>query len=639
MSYFGNNNGIDDTKQSRQEILEKANLMLNSMLKTLGSNYITSNDYAYYAVKLKALAFEAARIITNAEDIYNDLIFATTRPEFMYQNIETFLFFNSSYSFSNVDDGAARNFLLALIKAYFNGATKSSIEAALALGVDNKATVTLDELYLEGRANQALDPVPLQHAFLVSIIVENNNLDIVQLQNNITFLTNLIKPAHTNMTTRFVFSEPTESFAGRDTDVFNAQIFDYGYEDLRKNAFLPLEIFVPSETAYLISPTLIHTRYGPISNGSGVLIDDVSEVTVYVNGNAVTVVSVDALNGLITLADPIPSGATVLVSYSYLRRHFEYLVTNNLETVLNQFDSYDDTLPSNKYSSLIWSPTLNVPDKTPVVCDYKYSGFDALDTSLLNDPNTLVFNKVSSRDKLNDFTVFESYLYDDQPAVTLNYGVPLFVLRQELPSAVQDTSRTAFVLNDPMSLMNSAVSSLIGATTNFLSQGDPIQKVYTQLDVVSDCSGTSLDRLKPVNETAWSMDLDYTQDSDVYDKFNYSEPDNILLLNRPSNVLNSDSVLIVPPLYFNGVPQFINIGRSTMSLDDLEIEPDQVSTPTDSFSADIVYNLVGTLSVGRSTLFPYFLASFAPIAEELTAFFVGPDSQLSVVFRTPTGFP
>lgn len=590
--------GIDDSKEKRQMTLDKANLILNSLLAALASNYVRDNAFPLIAVQLKALAFEAARIIITSEDIYNDLIFTTTRFDFIWQNIESFLFAGQNYSFSSDTDVAVRSFLLALIQAYFQGATVASMEAAVALAVQGQATVTITELFLEaqGIANPTFDTIPLQHNFLIAINVGSNTTDIIQLQNNINFLISLIKPAHTASQIRFVFTEPGGTFneggafGGKCIQIFNSDgsplitpdgyevfqkvvpyqicdafhldYFQYGYEDLRFDPYASTDNPVTGESPYLPTPTTIKTRYGPLSDGNGNLISNVDQVSVTVNGNAVTVLSVDALLGLVTLAAPVPNGATVLINYSYLGRYFGFMSLNDPHYLLNQFDSYDETIAGFRYSTVLWAPVMEIPNKTPLSCQYKYAGFDGLNSSLLNDASTLVFNQVGNRDKLNDATPFESYEYAVEYVYALNDGTPLYPLLQEKDLQAQDSTHTIFMLNDPNSRLNSLVANIIGGQIAWQLVGS-VQKIYADLEVVTDCNGGIPGRLQSVEESMFSLAFDYSSNPDNYAGIS-NENDDILTLNLTGSVLNT-FLLFVPRTGFD-------VSFSRLDFVDMEFE-------------------------------------------------------------------
>ena len=48
----------------------------------------------------------------------------------------------------------------------------------------------------------------------------------------------------------------------------------------------------------------------------------------------------------------------------------------------------------------------------PLENSYKYKGFDTFNTSILNDPQSLNYNELGTRDKLNDSYTFKSFGYD-----------------------------------------------------------------------------------------------------------------------------------------------------------------------------------------------------------------------------------
>lgn len=596
---FGVNKGVNDTLATRLAVLEKANLMLNSLLASLGSVYVKSNSFALSTTYLKAVAFEAARVIVTAEDIYNDLIFKTTRPEFIYQNIQSFLFLNSNYTHTEEDDVALRSFLLALIQCYFQGATKLSIQKALEFAIENQAQVELQELFLEGRGNDKVkDTIPLMHRFLVSIFVTGSTMDIVKLQNSITFLASLVKPAHTSIATRFVFLDPEDAIGfanncvlvidpetgktvvGPDgfevtqklrpnaiCDVFNMSYFDYGYTDMRKNCLATREETVTQEKSYLFESNRIKTRYGPLSNGSNGLLTSPSQLKVFVDGVEVPVSSIDALKGIITVANPISRNSEVRVNYTFLTRHFEYFTTNNTDTVLNQFDPFTETIKTTRYSSVLWTSDLDVPNRKEQSCSYRYSAFDSLNSSLLNDPNTLVFNKSSVRDKLNDYSIFKSYGYDDgNYIVELNYGVHLFPIKMEKTLIPQEDFIFIFKLNDTMSLMNSLTHNMVGGRTSHQAIGSGTKKAFADLQIDANCNNGATDVLTPVCEDGLDLFFDYSTSSnlDVYKGIDKSV-DEVLVLNNSGYTLNRFE------LFFpSEIAQ--NISFSKLELDQTELD-------------------------------------------------------------------
>jgi hypothetical protein len=404
-----------------------------------------------------------------------------------------------------------------------------------------------------------------------------------------------VKLSKNDLNTRFVFNEDTLGWGGacifvinpitnlplitpdgfevtqktKDNqicDVFNINIFDYAYEDLRDNCFASTEKTITSELSYLVDENTLHTRFGPLGNGSNGLLNSLNQVTVLVNGSPILLQSVNALKGIIKTVSPLSKDDIIQVSYTYLRRHFEFFTLNNPNTVLSQFDPYDDTLPSFRYSSVIWSATLEIPDRTPINCDYKYSGYDGLNSSLLNDISTLAFNRLgTARDRINDYTVFKSDKYDEQPIYNLNYGVPLFILKQEKNLVNPDDSRSVFKLNDPFSKLNSLIYNILGGTIAHQVSSNGTRKIYADLEIESTCYGSVTDRLKPMCEDGLDLFFNYANNAsqDVYAGIKPSV-DEILSTNNTGFVLNR-FVLYVPRTGFD-------ISYSRIDIHDTKIE-------------------------------------------------------------------
>ena len=760
---FIDNAGVSDGKVARQAILQKANVILTGLLNNLASNYVTSSAFTLFAGQLKALAFEAARIISISEDVYNDTIFKTTRPDFISQNIESFLFYNQRFSHFEQTDVQVRSFILALIQAYFKGATASSIQSALTFEFSQEGQISfaLTEPIYQEYTNPSIDFVPLQHQFTVAINADNSAIDIITLQSDVEFLVNLIKPAHTQLETQFIFLEPqdntdnlgrinciivtdghgnplideygfevTQKLGTRSIcDAFRLAFFEYQYEDVRFDCLSTTQMSESAESAILLSSTTLKTRYGPVSDGdstgkeqfafssvtsnsnpgsgglrfnnatfslvsqiyvsntdslnddatgwlasldgsltvsklsdetifiqftvtsvtshtgyyalnvvyvskvgtvadgdvlsldagSGRLISNVNQVTVNVNSSPVTVLSVNALTGLITLASPVSNSDVVTVSYSWLRRYFDTFTLNNRYTLLNQFDNYNDTLPAFKYSTLIWSPNPALPNKNPITCAYTYSGFDAEDTSLLNDPTTLVFNRISSRDKLNDSSTWAT-----TTPVVLNEGESLFVYRQEKTLLVENDTFTYFKLNDPNSILNSSICSVLGDLTRNQVVGDVVDKVYASINVMETCTGGESGRLKPMCEdglglTFGAPDGSTGPFSDLY-RGVQNEGYGLFVTNDLGSWTNRDVLF----RRYNDVTQY------WMAFSDLKTDAYHPVTESLVSIAISISGFVDTLPVSDNEMIlnPMFLTTFGPMS----------DSLVDVVLTPTTGF-
>ena len=119
-------------------------------------------------------------------------------------------------------------------------------------------------------------------AYVIIQIDDPRIKDVTKLQSDITFLLNIIKPAHTFYETKFIFSEIIDSFGsgctlvtdihgdpiithdgfeiktknpGQNTaicDVFHIDTYDYYYEDLRKKNKSTSSTYIEGEIVQII---------------------------------------------------------------------------------------------------------------------------------------------------------------------------------------------------------------------------------------------------------------------------------------------------------------------------------------------------------------------------------------------------
>ena len=481
--------GFVDTKQFRLDVLEKANQRLGIIIKTLSegngtqvnkqegmlslldSTYKADVPSTIYALHLKTIAFEAARFLATTEEVKDDLIFVTTRGEYFSQNIASFLFPNNVFSQTDSTDQKVRNFYLSIIEAYFGGSTKTNIESSLLKFLEVPVGIT--ENFLLSRQNPSSDEIVKKFTFDIIVNVDDPRIkDITKLQDDIKFLVNIIKPAHTTFETKFIFQEffdifrkgcllvkdasgnPFITHDGFETklklantaicDTFHIDSYDYYYEDLRKKIENKSAIYIENETLQneedipdpldpnifhhiiqasprlvknvdfgglwnVTDPSIFHTKYGPLGTRLGYLAISTTDITVYVNGIPVEVEEIYPLSGAVKLVITPSDSDIVTASYYYLKRYIGALITNDFDSVLNNIGRATEF----SYKTVLY-PTNYIPEsnETPLITDYKYEGFDLFNTSILNDPFTLSLNELGVRNRLNDYNVFKSFGYD-----------------------------------------------------------------------------------------------------------------------------------------------------------------------------------------------------------------------------------
>ena len=185
MSFEGNTKDFVDTKQFRKCILVKSNERLGLIVKSLSngengtfvpkdrgllglldSSYKSDVPSTNYAMHLKAIAFESARFLCTTKQVTDDIIFDSTRGEYLSQNIASFLFPGQRFSQTTSTDEKVRNFYLSIIEAYFGGSTRENIENSLLRFLE--VPVGIVENFLLSREDATLDSIINKFTFFLS---------------------------------------------------------------------------------------------------------------------------------------------------------------------------------------------------------------------------------------------------------------------------------------------------------------------------------------------------------------------------------------------------------------------------------------------------------------------------------------
>jgi len=532
MSAFGGNTkGFRDTKEFRKTVLEKANTRLGLIVKSLsdGENgtYVPKDrgmlgllDSSYkadvpstnYAMHLKAIALESGRFLCSLKEVTDDIIFDTTRGEYLSQNIASFLFPSQRFAHTTSTDVKVRNFYLSIIEAYFGGSTSSNIQSSLLKFVE--VPVGIVENFLLARSDSTMDSIINKFTFDINITVDDERVkDVNQLQSDIEFLLNIIKPAHTTYSTKFIFSELFDTFSkgcilvtdgngnplithdGFETkvktsttsicEVFHFDTHDYYYEDFRKRCSGENYLAVENEVVQSVEdgvlqwqasprlaeskvggtwtsadPAMFHAKFGPFGKEDGSLADSPADIQVYVNGVRVEVDQIFPLSATFKLRDIPAETDLVTVSYYYLRQYIGALITNNTDSVINNWRNQGTEL---NYKTVLFPSGYSIEEKIPLEKSYRYKGFNLFNSSVLNDALTLNMNELSLRNRLNDYDVFKSHGYDqDIYATTLNDGEELFPRSLDKQDVWRRLPFQEFRLNNNEFIMNNREDRLYG---------------------------------------------------------------------------------------------------------------------------------------------------------------------------------
>jgi len=221
-------------KEYNLRLLKRSQTIFTALLNLLPSNYISAIQGPNYTQELKAVAVELARIELALEDVDLDRDFSKTRSEFLYSMIGYLVFLNNRLPPLQFSDDEFRNFLLSLIKIYFQGSVPTSIKEAVSLFISDDFQV-LENFLLTRAGASGLD---ISDQFGFTINVEAGGTfppGIFDLQASIRIILDIIRPAHTLFRIRFIFRDdykPNDPL-NRVLDSMKWKLSSYYYEDYR----------------------------------------------------------------------------------------------------------------------------------------------------------------------------------------------------------------------------------------------------------------------------------------------------------------------------------------------------------------------------------------------------------------------
>jgi len=224
-------------KEYQLRLINRAQVIFTNLMNLLPSNYISTVQGPNYTLEIKAVAVELARLELALEDVEFDSNFKNTRSDFIYSLIGYMVFLNGKLPTTTFDDQEFKNFLLNVIRIYFQGSVPASIREGIQLFVSSSITIT--ENFLLVRAGASGYDISDQFGFQISIDSLDGSFppDIFSVGANIRLILNIIRPAHTLFSIRYVFRdryEPNKDSGGKILDASRWRLSNYYYEDFRK---------------------------------------------------------------------------------------------------------------------------------------------------------------------------------------------------------------------------------------------------------------------------------------------------------------------------------------------------------------------------------------------------------------------
>lgn len=221
-------------KEYNLRVLQRANTIFSTLLNLLPSNYMSAVQGPNYTIELKAVAVELAKIELTLEDIDLDRDFNRTRAEFLYSTIGYLVFLNGRIPSLGFDDEEFRQFILNLIRIYFQGSVPAAIRDAAGLFLAEDFTVF--ENFLLTRAGASGLDISDQFGFQVT--VESTGAfpsEIFEIESSIRTILDIVRPAHTLFSIRYLFQDSYDpnTPSGQVIDAMRWRLASYYYEDFR----------------------------------------------------------------------------------------------------------------------------------------------------------------------------------------------------------------------------------------------------------------------------------------------------------------------------------------------------------------------------------------------------------------------
>jgi len=229
----------EKSQQYIRKLTEESNINFHVLLGLISSYWRSTIEGPEYTKHLKALAIELARIRMSLSMIHDDINWSKTRTQFLYQ-VMTYMMFNRDIV-TDMSDVDFRNFMVELVKIYFDGSIPTSLEQAVELLTDGNVTIT--ELFDDKNSD-----ISDQFGFDVAIEIDDVSSGIMS-DFNVRTVLDIVRPAHTLYKLKFILKDEWTGVDNTDDcsseslkihDEYDWRMLSSGYEDFRKD---PLGVY------------------------------------------------------------------------------------------------------------------------------------------------------------------------------------------------------------------------------------------------------------------------------------------------------------------------------------------------------------------------------------------------------------
>ena len=228
-------------KEFNLRLLQRAQTIFTTLLNLLPSSYTSATQGPAYTNALKAVSLELGRMELALEDIRSDYNFALTtqaqtRSDFLFSIIGYLVLANGKIPPLQWDDATFRQFLISLIRIYFQGSIPKSMVDVVDLFYSGNVTVTEDFLLV--RKGAAGYDISDEFAFQIDITAPSGGgfpPDVFDDDSATRLILDLVRPAHTIFRLRYIF---TDQYIPNDTfkvvlDAMRMSLGAYYYDDFR----------------------------------------------------------------------------------------------------------------------------------------------------------------------------------------------------------------------------------------------------------------------------------------------------------------------------------------------------------------------------------------------------------------------
>lgn len=363
--------------EKRNYLHRTALAWINNIHENIASNYTRSRSTNFYGHH-KAVGIELSRVQEELDHLNEDLLFFTVRSPYLYQKFGYLLLTESRAGLSHSD---YRRLLISIFEILFKGSLKESIEAGVSLFTGSDVNIT-EVVFTEGA------DISEQFIFTVDIFIGEGRLLGLNLQllgEQLDELFQLVKPAHTFIIKRFVWTEQFAFQAGCEfqwlKDQFGNYVLDQwgnripildgdGFQIATKNAATAIcdryklefentyeedmrtncselqetnrTIIQDVSSQFTGTEDSFYTYYKPLLKAGLPEVAIASDVSVTVNGIPVNIIDIDSLTGYIQI-DVTPAFTDVVVITYYYNPNFVYrqitFYLNDFVVSGNEFDS------------------------------------------------------------------------------------------------------------------------------------------------------------------------------------------------------------------------------------------------------------------------------------------------------------